>query len=119
MRGVWAELQNRALERVSEVERVDHRSLEKQREAAQETPNPIKRHRFLARYAAGRANAEQRPKSWFSLCIPKRFQTQHYRSADQEHATNPMDQDSRIAFQLAGQPTRTDAVAGQECPITR
>ena len=34
MRGVWAELQNRALERVGEVERVDHRSLEKQREAA-------------------------------------------------------------------------------------
>ena len=36
MRGVWAELQNRALERVGEVERVDHRSLEKQREVAQE-----------------------------------------------------------------------------------
>jgi len=36
MRGVWAELQNKALERVGEVERVDHRSLEKQREAAQE-----------------------------------------------------------------------------------
>jgi hypothetical protein len=36
MRGVWAELQNRALERVGEVERVDHRSLETQREAAQE-----------------------------------------------------------------------------------
>lgn len=36
MRGVWAELQNAALERVGEVERVDHRSLEKQREAAQE-----------------------------------------------------------------------------------
>ncbi len=36
MRGVWTELQNRALERVGEVERVDHRSLEKQREAAQE-----------------------------------------------------------------------------------
>lgn len=35
MRGVWAELQNRALERVGEAERVDHRSLEKQREAAQ------------------------------------------------------------------------------------
>ena len=34
MRGVWAELQNRALERAGEVERVDHRSLEKQREAA-------------------------------------------------------------------------------------
>ena len=34
MRGLWAELQNRALERVGEVERVDHRSLEKQREAA-------------------------------------------------------------------------------------
>jgi hypothetical protein len=34
MRGVWAELQNRALERVGEVERVDHRSLEKQRETA-------------------------------------------------------------------------------------
>ncbi|WP_282063920.1 MobQ family relaxase [Roseobacter litoralis] len=36
MRGVWAELQNRALERVGEAERVDHRSLEAQREAAQE-----------------------------------------------------------------------------------
>ncbi len=36
MRGVWAELQNRALERAGEVERVDHRSLETQREAAQE-----------------------------------------------------------------------------------
>ena len=36
MRGVWAELQNQALERVGEVERVDHRSLEAQREAAQE-----------------------------------------------------------------------------------
>jgi len=34
MRGVWAELQNRALERAGEVERVDHRSLEKQRETA-------------------------------------------------------------------------------------
>ena len=34
MRGVWAELQNRALERVGEIERVDHRSLEKQRETA-------------------------------------------------------------------------------------
>jgi hypothetical protein len=34
MRGVWAELQNRALERVGEVERVDHRSLEAQREEA-------------------------------------------------------------------------------------
>jgi hypothetical protein len=32
MRGLWAELQNRALERVGEVERVDHRSLEKQRD---------------------------------------------------------------------------------------
>ena len=36
MRGVWAELQNKALERVGEADRVDHRSLEKQREAAQE-----------------------------------------------------------------------------------
>lgn len=36
MRGVWAELQNRALERAGEVERVDHRSLEAQREAALE-----------------------------------------------------------------------------------
>ena len=36
MRGLWAELQNRALERVGEVERVDHRSLEKQRETALE-----------------------------------------------------------------------------------
>ncbi|MDA8587158.1 MobA/MobL family protein [Rhodobacteraceae bacterium] len=34
MRGVWAELQNAALERAGEVERVDHRSLEAQREAA-------------------------------------------------------------------------------------
>ena len=34
MRGVWAELQNHALERVGEVERVDHRSLEAQREEA-------------------------------------------------------------------------------------
>ena len=34
MRGVWAELQNRALERAGEHERVDHRSLEKQRETA-------------------------------------------------------------------------------------
>ena len=36
MRGVWAELQNRALERAGEMERVDHRSLEAQREAALE-----------------------------------------------------------------------------------
>lgn len=36
MRGVWAELQNRALERAGKVERVDHRSLEAQREAAVE-----------------------------------------------------------------------------------
>jgi len=36
MRGVWAELQNKALERAGEVERVDHRSLEAQREAALE-----------------------------------------------------------------------------------
>jgi hypothetical protein len=34
MRGLWAELQNRALERAGEVERVDHRSLEMQRETA-------------------------------------------------------------------------------------
>ena len=34
MRGLWAELQNRALERAGVVERVDHRSLEVQREAA-------------------------------------------------------------------------------------
>jgi len=34
MRGVWAELQNRALERAGEIERVDHRSLEAQRETA-------------------------------------------------------------------------------------
>ena len=34
MRGVWAELQNAALERAGEVERVDHRSLEVQREVA-------------------------------------------------------------------------------------
>ncbi|TDL74195.1 molybdopterin-guanine dinucleotide biosynthesis protein MobA [Palleronia sediminis] len=36
MRGVWAELQNRALERAGEVERVDHRSLEAQRDTALE-----------------------------------------------------------------------------------
>uniref|UniRef100_UPI003C7C604D MobA/MobL family protein n=1 Tax=Leisingera sp. S232 TaxID=3415132 RepID=UPI003C7C604D len=36
MRGLWAELQNRALERAGEVGRVDHRSLEAQREAALE-----------------------------------------------------------------------------------
>ena len=36
MRGLWAELQNRALERAGEVERVDHRSLEAQRKAALE-----------------------------------------------------------------------------------
>ena len=34
MRGVWAELQNHALDRAGELERVDHRSLEAQREAA-------------------------------------------------------------------------------------
>lgn len=34
MRGVWAALQNRALERAGEAERVDHRSLEAQREGA-------------------------------------------------------------------------------------
>ena len=34
MRGVWAELQNRALERAGEVERVNHWSLEVQREMA-------------------------------------------------------------------------------------
>lgn len=36
MRGVWAELQNEALERVGTEERVDHRSLGVQREAAEE-----------------------------------------------------------------------------------
>lgn len=36
MRGLWAELQNRALERAGEMERVDHRSLEAQHEAALE-----------------------------------------------------------------------------------
>ena len=36
MRGVWAELQNEALERVGAEDRVDHRSLEAQREAAEE-----------------------------------------------------------------------------------
>ena len=35
MRGVWAELQNAALERAGVGERVDHRSLETQREAAE------------------------------------------------------------------------------------
>ena len=34
MRGVWAELQNHALEQAGELERVDHRSLEAQRDAA-------------------------------------------------------------------------------------
>jgi hypothetical protein len=34
MRGVWAELQNHALELAGQVERVDHRSLEVQREVA-------------------------------------------------------------------------------------
>lgn len=34
MRGVWAELQNHALELAGQVERVDHRSLEAQREEA-------------------------------------------------------------------------------------
>ena len=42
MRGVWAELQNRALERVGEVERVDHRSLEKQRETALERGDKVR-----------------------------------------------------------------------------
>ncbi|WP_298865183.1 MobQ family relaxase [uncultured Sulfitobacter sp.] len=42
MRGVWAELQNRALERAGEVERVDHRSLEKQREAALDKGDELK-----------------------------------------------------------------------------
>ncbi len=42
MRGVWAKLQNRALERVGEVERVDHRSLEKQREAALDKGDELK-----------------------------------------------------------------------------
>ncbi len=36
MRGVWGDLQNRALEREGRGERVDHRSLEDQREAALE-----------------------------------------------------------------------------------
>ncbi|MEM6410263.1 MAG: MobQ family relaxase, partial [Pseudomonadota bacterium] len=36
MRELWAELQNRALERAGVAERVDHRSLEAQREAALE-----------------------------------------------------------------------------------
>ncbi|WBU58805.1 MobQ family relaxase [Paracoccus sediminicola] len=36
MRETWAELQNRALERVGERERVDHRSLDAQRESALE-----------------------------------------------------------------------------------
>lgn len=35
MRGVWAELQNAALERAGEADRVDHRSLEAQREMAE------------------------------------------------------------------------------------
>ena len=36
MRGVWADLQNQALERAGEYDRVDHRSLEAQREEALE-----------------------------------------------------------------------------------
>ena len=36
MRGIWTDLQNCPLERAAEVERVDHRSLEAQREAALE-----------------------------------------------------------------------------------
>ena len=36
MRGVWAQLQNRALEGAKEVNRVDNRSLETQRETALE-----------------------------------------------------------------------------------
>lgn len=35
MRGLWAEMQNRALERAGEAARVDHRSLEAQRDAAE------------------------------------------------------------------------------------
>lgn len=35
MRGLWAELQNRALERTGQETRVDHRSLEAQRDAAE------------------------------------------------------------------------------------
>jgi len=42
MRGVWAVLQNRALERAGEVERVDHRSLEAQREEALSQGNALK-----------------------------------------------------------------------------
>ncbi len=42
MRGVWAELQNRALERAGEAERIDHRSLEKQREAALDKGDELK-----------------------------------------------------------------------------
>ena len=42
MRGVWAELQNRALERAGEVERVDHRSLEAQRETALDWGDEVK-----------------------------------------------------------------------------
>ena len=36
MRGLWADLQNRALERAGVAERVDHRSLDAQRDAARE-----------------------------------------------------------------------------------
>lgn len=42
MRGVWAELQNRALERAGEHERVDHRSLEKQRETALDREDEVR-----------------------------------------------------------------------------
>lgn len=42
MRSLWAELQNRALERAGEVDRVDHRSLEKQREEALERGDKLK-----------------------------------------------------------------------------
>ncbi|WP_281985535.1 MobQ family relaxase [Thalassorhabdomicrobium marinisediminis] len=41
MRSLWAELQNRALERAGEVERVDHRSLEAQRDAALERDDQL------------------------------------------------------------------------------
>ena len=42
LRGVWANMQNQALEWAGEVERVDHRSLEAQREAAQERGDEMK-----------------------------------------------------------------------------
>lgn len=42
MREIWAVLQNEALERAGEAERVDHRSLERQREVAMTRGDPVR-----------------------------------------------------------------------------